>query len=193
MSDENAEPVAPARFIIPLRWVGVCALYFALTAFLFTADAIFGQPYWRWDGARIPLWVSCFSMCSIGLIAGVDMLLQWWLRRPEEYDFAYFPTIGGMRRIHTSVASRMVFAIGVILLATYFGITEFWLWELSHKAFGMAQCACRIFVIGLLLWCILWLADSLTRPRRAMAVVAVLYTLSALFLSLGLGLPGPRE
>ena len=182
------------------RWLATCLLYFVVTFLFFMVDATINQPHpiyisGTWLTYELPkgLVVSCVSAGVIGVIAAAHMALQWWRRSDADYDFAFYPTIDGILRARQSAGPRLIMIVGATLLAVYFGLTQYDQWLTEQRPHGIAWPAYWMFVILMLSWCVLWIADCLTRPRRGITAAAAIFTFFSLALLLPFAGPGAVE
>jgi hypothetical protein len=169
---------APAIAIVP----ATAAAYFLLiVAFDVAANAIEWDavyPGSRWLGDVVVLCLlgaqwreawqlgACFA-AIIAILASADMLTH--LRKPAGLrDFAYYPRWRGLARSLRTMRGRVVLILGFSFVFFENAQTAFTSWRLYPRG-GPGE----VFLNCVYGWGLLWIVDSLARPRRAMRWIAV--------------------
>ncbi len=159
-------------------WVMSCILWFVLPCVLFVMDDCIIQPHTTyatgtWFSLAIPgaLHWSCWVAAGMAIIFPFGVAIQ---KSPA--DVAYYPRLQNFPAMFRSLFPRMVVTWGVLLLAGYWVYTAIDVLEASHRAHGLLWPPHYFFVIGMMLWGVLWIADCLTRPRYGSILAAVLFT-----------------
>ncbi len=159
---------------IGLRWLGTCICYFLLSDALYVADFAITQPCPLSElpsDARSAVWISLFLAGGMVVLFPLGVALQ---KAPA--DLAFYPTVREVPAVCRSQPARMVVSCGAALLLGYAASTAFQVWARSQYPHGMLWPPRYLFVVGVLGWCGLWLAETMVRPRRGSFWAAVIFT-----------------
>jgi hypothetical protein len=102
-------------------------------------------------------------------------------------ELAYYPRLQEVRRMVSSVASRLILIVGLLGLLAYWGITMIDIWQAERWARGLLWPPDRVLSVFLLAWGILWLAQARQRPRRATLGAAIGFIIIAILFAMGQG------
>ena len=167
-----------------LRWVGVCLLYAGLGILFYMLDYAITQPHpvycsgeswikFAWAEALQVAWFSGASMAAIIL---VHLLVQHRYTTGAPFDTAFFPTPNGLQASFKARWPRLLLIATLLSLMGYCCLVAVWMWEARQRPHGLLWGPHWLFVLCWVMWCMSWVADSLTRIKRSTATAAILYT-----------------
>ncbi|HEV3005447.1 MAG TPA: hypothetical protein VGX78_13360 [Pirellulales bacterium] len=106
---------------------------------------------------------------------------------------AYFPRIKNARAWLLSPKARMMIVIGLLCLAAYYASAVIEVFRVRQFAGGSVWPPERLFVVFMLAWGLLWIADCLVRPKHETTIAAILFMAFLLSFVLPLGSGMLRE
>ncbi len=161
----------------------VVAGYFGSTFLLFILDSAITQPHpvyvsgtWLTYAARNALfWALRFGV-GVAVIVTVDLGVQRIHGASSKRDLRFYPTVKGLRNAVRAPMPRLVMVAGLLLLGGYYALVEIAIWETSRRPHGLIWPPHRLFVVCLISWGVLWIADCLRRPGGGTIVGAIAFT-----------------
>lgn len=166
-----------------LGW-GVVACGYGFLAFaLFLLDSVITQPHavyvtgtWlthaTWNAFRFSWWFTL----GIAAVVPIDLLVQRERRGATSPDFCFHPTVRGLRRAISSPLPGLVLLSSFVLLAAYYVHIEVTMWRINQRPHGLIWPPHWLFVISVLLWGMLWVADCIRRPAGGTIIGAIVFT-----------------
>jgi hypothetical protein len=166
-------------------WVAVTTLYWVVTVIFYIADCAFTQPHpvylgegsWLSDAWDMAIQLAWIPTATIAVVIPLDLVVQRLRRAGPPFDMRFFPLPTGLRRIASQTASRLVIVSGCLLLAGYACWVEILFWEARMRPCGLFWGPHWLYAFLTFAWCILWIAESLTRSRMTTVAAALLYAM----------------
>ena len=167
-------------------------LFYGLTFAFCLLDAAVNQPYPDIISSQeiTNAWLArAVAGAALGALLPVSMLLlpvalhlEWRTIRPQ--DHGYYPRIVNVWRGLGLLRVRLILIVGGVLVFGYYAKTAIEVQSLQGVC-GIVWPGPRVWISCQLLWGLLWLADSTSRPDRGMVMVAIGYLcITILFLLL---------
>jgi hypothetical protein len=104
----------------------------------------------------------------------IPIVIHWESRTSHPRDRAYYPQLANVWRGLGLFRVRLVLIVGGLLVLLYYAHTVIEV-RSAQQHCGLVWPPPRVWISCHLLWGLLWLADSASRPNRGMAKVAVGY------------------
>ena len=123
------------------------------------------------------------------ILIGIPLsVLFQYIRSPGKVDMAFYPRLQRIGRLRSSSQSRMTMIIGGVLLACYWVLTS--IPDFRGRPRLPSE---RVFCTVLILWGVVWIADTFSRAGRTTYGTALTYLYACLLVATVIGVTPPFE
>jgi hypothetical protein len=179
------------------RLLRVSLLYFGYVFFAHLFGGLVDQPHpvyatgvsWFLYRIEQSFYTPGFLLLPISLIVAIDMVVAATRGIPlNAKQLAYYPRPNDIPGLFSSIGSRLVLSVGFLGLAGYWAFAAIEIWYRKQLPHGLIWPGERVLSVFLMAWGILWVAQSLNRPRKATFGAAVAFMILSVLFAIGVGL-----